>query len=69
MPKLSASDKEFRRACAVAVLQGIWTCHGDTLMNIAEQDEFAIALRGASRTAFQQADEMLRREQQNETSQ
>ncbi|VTU29523.1 hypothetical protein H6CHR_03212 [Variovorax sp. PBL-H6] len=65
MPKLSASDKAFRRACAVAVLNGIWTKHVDTILN-ADKDEYALAIRSASRMAYQQADEMLRRERAEE---
>ncbi|MDR6535587.1 hypothetical protein [Variovorax soli] len=65
MPKLSSNDKAFRRACAVAVLNGIWTSHGGSIMD-ADNEGYALAIRSASRMAYQQADEMLRREQAEE---
>jgi len=58
---LNVSDKAFRRACAVAVLNGIWASNGKTLLD-AEDSEYAAAIRAVSRTAYQMADEMLRRE-------
>ncbi|VTU29671.1 hypothetical protein H6CHR_03241 [Variovorax sp. PBL-H6] len=61
MAKLSASDKAFRRACAVAVLNGLWTSYGNTIMD-ADDADYAMTIRSISRMAYQQADEMLRRE-------
>lgn len=59
---LSASDRAFRRACAVAVLNGLYVSHGHAFIE-ADKADRAVAIRSASRIAFEQADEMLRREE------
>ena len=60
-PKLSASDKAFRRQAALAVLTGIYACHGDVIMQ-ANRPDYERALRGARRVAWHQADELMRGE-------
>lgn len=66
-PKLSASDKAFRRAASIAVLGGIYAHHGCDILDMPEPER-AIAIRGASRVAMQQADELLRRERESEAA-
>lgn len=60
-PKLSAADKAFRRQAALAVLSGIYACHGDVIMQ-AQKADYERGLRGARRVAWDQADELLRAE-------
>jgi hypothetical protein len=60
-PKLSASDKAFRRQAALAVLTGIYASHGEVIMQ-AKQGDYERALVGARRVAWHQADELLRSE-------
>jgi len=66
-PKLSASDKAFRRATAIAVLGGIYAHHGCDILDM-EEPQRSVAIRGASRVAMQQADELLRRERESEAA-
>lgn len=60
-PKLSAPDKAFRRAAALAVLGGLYASHGADIM-AAEDGARALAIRSAARVALQQAEELVRRE-------
>jgi hypothetical protein len=58
---LSAADKAFRRQCAMAVLTGIYSSHGSSIME-ADREQYKLAIRTARRVAYEQADEMIRGE-------
>lgn len=60
-PKLSASDKAFRRQAACAVLTGLYSAHGCGILEVKGAERM-LAIRTAARIAMQQADELLRRE-------
>lgn len=64
-PKLSATDKAFRRQAACAVLTGYYAANGAQIMDLQDGDRL-LAIRTAARVALQQAAELVRREREGD---